>query len=214
MPEDSGHQEHGRPPLPPVFVPNESGMAPEGRRRPFARGGPDGPATARPPTASAAAPDACGPAVPRRPSVAVLKAYRRSTMQATWWFGRVSGVRVGAHWSVLVLLLMVSDVLSGAVLPAEAPGYSSAAYWTAGSVGALLLVAAVLGHELAHVRVAQRSGVPVTSVTLWMLGGVSLLGQDAPDADTELRVALAGPASSAVISAGLALSAGVAAASG
>jgi Zn-dependent protease len=57
-------------------------------------------------------------------------------------------------------------------------------------------MAALLAHELAHSLVARRYGVPVTSITLWALGGVSELGGEPPTARADLRIAAAGPAAS------------------
>ncbi|MGO9187803.1 MAG: site-2 protease family protein [Streptosporangiaceae bacterium] len=57
-------------------------------------------------------------------------------------------------------------------------------------------MAALLAHELAHSLEARRCGVPVTSTTLWALGGVSELGSEPPTARADLRIAAAGPATS------------------
>jgi Zn-dependent protease/CBS domain-containing protein len=122
-------------------------------------------------------------------------------MKATWRLGHVRGVPVGLHWSVLLLVGMLANVLASTALPAAAPGAAAGAYWAAGLVGAVLLAGGVLVHELAHVQVARQRGLPVSSITLWALGGVSEFGAEAPDADTELRTALAGPVASAALGA-------------
>ena len=57
-------------------------------------------------------------------------------------------------------------------------------------------MAALLAHELAHSLVARRCGVPVTSITLWALGGISELGSQPPTARADLRIAVAGPVTS------------------
>lgn len=49
-------------------------------------------------------------------------------------------------------------------------------YWVVAVAYAVALMAALLAHELAHSLVAHRFSVPVTSITLWALGGVSALG--------------------------------------
>ena len=43
---------------------------------------------------------------------------------------------------------------------------------------------------------ARRNGVPVTSITVWALGGVSELGGKPPHARADLLIAVAGPATS------------------
>lgn len=85
--------------------------------------------------------------------------------------GRVGGITVGAHWSVGVILVIVAQVLAVSVLPSAHPHERPAAYWAAGVIAAVLFLASLLAHELAHALVARRSGVIVRSITLWMLRG-------------------------------------------
>jgi Zn-dependent protease len=66
---------------------------------------------------------------------------------------------------------------------------------------AVVFLASLLAHELAHALVARRNGVGVRSITLWMLGGVAELDGDPPSAGADLRIALAGPAASLVAAA-------------
>jgi Zn-dependent protease len=112
--------------------------------------------------------------------------------------GRVAGIGVGIHWSVIVIVGLIAVILGGGVLPQLAPGQATAAYWTVAIPGALLFVLALLAHELAHAFVALRAGVPVRSITLWALGGVSELGAEPPTARADLQIAVAGPATSLV----------------
>ena len=110
--------------------------------------------------------------------------------------GRVAGIPVGAHWSVIVILAIIADMLAVSILPAEVRYQSAAVYWTAGCIAAVLFLAALLAHELSHALVARHDGVGVRSITLWGLGGVSELEGDPPSAGADLRIALAGPAAS------------------
>jgi len=114
-------------------------------------------------------------------------------MKATFSFGRIGGVPVGAHWSALVGVGVLGALLASTVLPGLAPGATAMGYGLAGGVGAVALVVSLLAHELAHAMVARRSGLEVRRITLWLLGGVSELGTQPSRAAVELRVALAGP---------------------
>lgn len=114
--------------------------------------------------------------------------------------GTVAGFPVRVHWSVLVILWLFTWSLS-TTLPDAAPGHSSAAYWLAGAVGALILLASLLAHELTHAFVARRAGVEVSGVTLWLFGGIARLGGEAETAGAEFRIAASGPAMSLVLSA-------------
>ncbi|EUA88291.1 peptidase M50 family protein [Mycobacterium ulcerans str. Harvey] len=73
------------------------------------------------------------------------------------------------HWSVLVILWLFTWSLA-TTLPETAKGYGAVVYWIAGGCGALVLLASLLAHELAHAIAARRAGVPVGNVTLWLFG--------------------------------------------
>jgi Zn-dependent protease len=111
--------------------------------------------------------------------------------------GRVAGIPVGANWSVAAVLLLIAWLLGASYLPSANPGQPATLYWLAAAAGAVLFLASLLAHELSHAAVARRNGVQVRSITLWMLGGVAELDGDPPDAGADLRIALAGPATSA-----------------
>jgi Zn-dependent protease len=112
--------------------------------------------------------------------------------------GRVGGITVGAHWSVAVILVIIVQVLAVSVLPPAYPHQRTAAYWTVAVIAALLFLASLLAHELAHALVARRSGVTVRSITLWMLGGVTDMEGEPPTATADFWIALAGPVTSLV----------------
>jgi Zn-dependent protease len=114
--------------------------------------------------------------------------------------GRIAGFAVNVHWSVLVILWLFTWSLAS-TLPATVKGYSPLGYWLAGACGALVLLASLLAHELAHAVVARRAGVPVGSVTLWLFGGVTTLGGEAKTPKAAFRIAIAGPATSLLLAA-------------
>jgi Zn-dependent protease len=115
--------------------------------------------------------------------------------------GRVAGIAVGAHWSVAVILAIIAELLAVSVLPGAFPRQSAGLYWVMAGAAAVVFLASLLAHELAHALVARRNGVGVRSITLWMLGGVAELDGDPPSAGADLRIALAGPAASLVAAA-------------
>ncbi|MFY2862088.1 site-2 protease family protein [Mycobacterium sp. THU-M104] len=114
--------------------------------------------------------------------------------------GRIAGFAVKVHWSVLVILWLFTWSLAS-TLPSAVKGYSPAGYWLAGACGALVLLASLLAHELAHAVVARRVGVSVGSVTLWLFGGVTTLGGEAKTPKAAFRIAIAGPATSLALAA-------------
>jgi Zn-dependent protease/CBS domain-containing protein len=113
--------------------------------------------------------------------------------------GRIAGVEVAASWSLLVILGLITWGLGGGVLPSAAPDAPAAAVWVTAAVTAVVFLACLLAHEVAHTLVARAAGMQVDGIVLWMFGGMSRLKSDAPDARTEQRVAIAGPLTSAVL---------------
>ncbi|WP_431920910.1 site-2 protease family protein [Nonomuraea jabiensis] len=127
-------------------------------------------------------------------------------MRYTVRLGRVFGIPIAANWSTLLILALVGLLVADRVLPAAAPGHSAWTYWAVGVGTAVVFLACLLAHELAHSVLAQRRGMLVRSITLWMLGGVSELEGEPPDPKTDLIIAVAGPLASLL--AGLLLGAG------
>ncbi|HEX6076427.1 MAG TPA: site-2 protease family protein [Micromonosporaceae bacterium] len=117
-------------------------------------------------------------------------------MTPTIRLGRLAGVPIGAHWSVLVIVGLVGQVLAMSVLPGTAPDHSTLVYWITGMTTALLFMAGLLAHELAHAAVARHYGMRVERITLWALGGVAELRDEPPTPRADLLVALAGPVAS------------------
>ncbi|RVW00208.1 site-2 protease family protein [Rhodococcus xishaensis] len=113
--------------------------------------------------------------------------------------GRVFGIRLYLHWSLLATLALITALLAGSILPAAYPGRSIAEYWSVGALAAVVFVLSLAAHELAHSVVAVHDGVPVRRITLWLLGGMSELQSEPNDPRTELRITLAGPLTSLAI---------------
>jgi Zn-dependent protease/CBS domain-containing protein len=127
--------------------------------------------------------------------------------------GRIAGIHVGFNWSLLVVVALIAWSLAAGVFPVEVPGRAAGWYWLAGAVAAVVFLASLLAHELAHSVVAQRSGVRVDGITLWLFGGVSRLSGEVNSARTEALITAVGPLTSVVLGGvflllGLGLSAG------
>ena len=70
------------------------------------------------------------------------------------------------------MLVLLTFSLAVGWFPFAAPGLSTGAYYLLGLIAALLLFVSVLLHELAHSFVAVPR-LPVSSITLFIFGGVS-----------------------------------------
>jgi Zn-dependent protease len=117
--------------------------------------------------------------------------------------GRIAGIDVRLHWTWGIAASLIALALGSSVFPNEVPGLSSRTYYAMGVATAVLFFASVLLHELGHALRARREGMATSEITLWMLGGVAQSSAPFRTAGTEARVALAGPAVSAVLGAAL-----------
>jgi Zn-dependent protease/predicted transcriptional regulator len=106
-------------------------------------------------------------------------------------------VRVDGSWLIIAVLITWS--LADAMFPHWYPGLSRAEYWLMGILGALLLFASIVVHELAHSLVARRHGLPMKGITLFIFGGVAEMDSEPPNAKAEFLMAVAGPLTSIAI---------------
>src|ERR1035437_10102436 len=101
-------------------------------------------------------------------------------MRQTGPLGRMAGIRIGMHRSVLVIGILVGWLLDAQVLPAMTPHQLAVAYWAEAVPCAAAFMAALLAHELAHSPVARRYGGPGPPLTRWAPGGRGHLGARPP----------------------------------
>jgi len=117
-------------------------------------------------------------------------------VRATLSLGRIAGVKVGINWSALAIVVVIVAGLATDQLPSAYPGRSAAAYLAVALVAAVLFLASLLAHELAHSIVARRNGVEVNSIVLWLLGGVAQLEGEPRTPGADFRIAVVGPLTS------------------
>ncbi|HEY5171628.1 MAG TPA: site-2 protease family protein [Acidimicrobiia bacterium] len=110
--------------------------------------------------------------------------------------GSIDGIELKLDWSVLVIFWLLTWSLAAAGLPTLAPGYRAPEYWISALATTVAFFASLLAHELSHCVVARRQGLHVRDITLWLLGGVSTIEQEARTASADLRIAIVGPATS------------------
>jgi len=116
-----------------------------------------------------------------------------------WQLMRIRGIPLRVHpsWFIILVLFTLAFQQQAAALP-EASS-SPVLSWLLGLSTALLLFVSVLMHELGHSLVALREGVKVSSITLFLLGGVARVERECSTAMGSFRVAAAGPAVSFVL---------------
>lgn len=114
--------------------------------------------------------------------------------------GRVAGVAVGINWSVLAIFLLITFGLAAGRFPSRFPDLDLVAYVVAGIAAGVFFFLSLLAHEVSHAIVAQRNGIAVEGITLWLFGGVARMESEASDPAAELQIAGVGPLVSLVLS--------------
>ena len=105
----------------------------------------------------------------------------------------VRGIRVAVDWSWFLVLFLVIFWLSdfyGEVLGESSSGTTPFALAV---VTALAFFGSIVLHELGHALVAIRHGIGITSIQLWIFGGMAQMDREADRPSTEFKVAIAGP---------------------
>lgn len=120
-------------------------------------------------------------------------------MNASVRLGTIFGIPIGFHWSLSIVFVLLVSSLGGSYFPDGYPELSEAAVWTLAVMTGLLFFVSILLHELGHAVVAQREGIPVSSITLFVFGGLASIAQRSPTARTELRIAAGGPVVSLIL---------------
>jgi Zn-dependent protease/CBS domain-containing protein len=121
-------------------------------------------------------------------------------MKASFKLFRIAGIDIGIHYTWLFIFVFFSWTLAEAYFPAYYK-WSTTAYWITGVIASLLIFVSVLLHELAHSLVANARGIPVHSITLFILGGVSNMEEEPQKPASEFIMAIVGPGTSLLLAA-------------
>ncbi len=114
---------------------------------------------------------------------------------------RVFGIAIRIHvsWFLIFGLVLVSLSNPRGILAQLGPGWTDRELVLVAAVATLLFFVSIVVHELAHALVARAFRMPVSSITLFLLGGVANLAKEPPRAFAEFLMAIAGPLTSVAI---------------
>ena len=113
--------------------------------------------------------------------------------------GTVRGIEIRIHLSWLLAAGLMTWSLADGYFPEIYPGWSPVTYYTAAAIAAMGLFVSVVLHEFGHSLMAQRLGVPVRSITLFIFGGIAAIERDPDRPRDEFWIAAMGPVVSAVL---------------
>lgn len=112
---------------------------------------------------------------------------------------RVLGIDIRIHFSWFLVFGIILVSLTDSVFPSMFPYWSDEKTLLVSAITALAFFTSVVAHELAHSVVARLFKMQVSSITLFLLGGVANLAAEPPTAKAEFLMAGAGPLTSLVI---------------
>jgi Zn-dependent protease len=112
-------------------------------------------------------------------------------MRSGWRIGSLFGIPLLLDSSWFFILLLVT-FRYGAIWQHQE--WEDNVAWIAGFAMAVLLFVSVLLHELGHSLVARSQGIKVSSITLFMFGGIASIDQESKTPSQAFQVAIAGPA--------------------
>jgi Zn-dependent protease/predicted transcriptional regulator len=107
-------------------------------------------------------------------------------------FGKILGIPLGVNYTWFVIFILITLSLS-TQFSHEHPSWSSVSHVIFGISTSLLFFGSVLLHELGHSVIAQRYGIPVKSITLFIFGGVANIAKEPEKPMHEFNIAIAGP---------------------
>lgn len=113
--------------------------------------------------------------------------------------GRLLGIDIFAHWSLLVIFALITVSLGAGVFPTWHPDWSLGLIWAMAFVAATLFFASIAVHELSHAVVGRSQGIPVERITLFIFGGMAHTTKEPSSAKAELLMAAVGPVVSLLI---------------
>jgi len=109
------------------------------------------------------------------------------------------GIRIGVDYSWFLVLFLIILWLSGYYRDLLGADQSSTEPYLLAVGSALAFFGSILLHELGHAVAANRLGIPITEITLWLFGGVARMSKDTESAGAEFKIAAAGPLVTALI---------------
>ncbi|MBE7446896.1 MAG: site-2 protease family protein [Planctomycetia bacterium] len=125
----------------------------------------------------------------------------KTEVSGAWKVATLMGIPIRVHLSWFIVFGLITWSLSTHYFPKAAPDLPVAGYWIKGILAALLLFVSVVFHELSHSYIAKKYHVTITSITLFIFGGVAQMKGEPPHPKAEFRIAIAGPISSFLLSA-------------
>lgn len=113
----------------------------------------------------------------------------------------ILGFKVRLHLSWIFLAALATWSLARVYFPEYYLGLFDSTYWWMGLVATMGLFGSLVFHEFAHSWVARQYGISISTITLFIFGGVVHLDREPPSPKAEFLTSIAGPIASFALSA-------------
>ena len=105
----------------------------------------------------------------------------------------VRGIRIAVDWSWFFVLFLVIFWLSQFYGDVLGESSSASTPFLLALLSAFGFFGSIVLHELGHALVALRRGIGISSIQLWIFGGMARMTRESDSPRTEFEVAIAGP---------------------
>jgi Zn-dependent protease len=105
----------------------------------------------------------------------------------------VRGIKITVDWSWFLVLFFVIIYMTNFYERLLGESSSATAPFLLALLSAIAFFGSIVLHELGHAVAATRNGIGISSIQLWIFGGMARMDREADSPSTELKVALAGP---------------------
>ena len=112
---------------------------------------------------------------------------------------RIGDIAVIIDYSWIVIFFLLTYSMAEIFFPEAHADYGRLWYWIMGASAAILTFVSILIHELAHSWASAKRGIKITSIRLFIFGGMAETASEPKNGRDEFLIALAGPAASVLL---------------
>ncbi|MFZ3085789.1 MAG: M50 family metallopeptidase, partial [Candidatus Hydromicrobium sp.] len=114
---------------------------------------------------------------------------------------KVFGIEIRLDYSWFIIFALFAYFFGFIYFPSVLPGLNKGLLALITVITVIFIFISVLIHEMSHSLVARRKGTSVEKITLFLFGGMAQIEKEPETPNSELIMAIAGPAASFVVAA-------------
>ncbi|MFX1313285.1 MAG: site-2 protease family protein [Promethearchaeota archaeon] len=114
--------------------------------------------------------------------------------------GKIKGIEISLHLSTLLIIGLIGFYAAD-FYATLVPGSNFINLIIVGLINGLIILFSIFIHELTHSLIAQKYGLNVSEIELYLFGGVSKIEQEPANPKSEFIISVFGPISSLIIGA-------------